>query len=218
MCGRFTLTSDPPAIYAEFGINPPADWHPRYNIAPTQPVLAVIGSAEGLRVGRLSWGLVPYWSKDRADAHKRINARAESLLEKPSFRDAFARRRCLILADGFFEWARIGSRRQPMLIRRPDGRPFAFAGLWDRWKPPEGEPLYTCTIVTTDANPTVRPIHDRMPVILGTRERALWLDRESSPDKLQAMLQPSTMEFEVVPVSPLVNSPANDGPEVLQPL
>ena len=129
-----------------------------------------------------------------------------------------AQRRCLIIADGFFEWVKEGKHKQPVLIKREDGRPFAFAGLWDRWFEEPGKPVYTCTIVTTAASPLLRPVHDRMPVILDPRERDVWLNRTSSIDDLQALLRPNQEPFEIIPVTPLVNSAKNDGPEVIVPL
>jgi putative SOS response-associated peptidase YedK len=218
MCGRFTLTADPPALHAEFGVDVPADLQPRYNIAPTQPVLGIVAGNSGWKAGMLDWGLIPFWSRDRGGASQRINARAESLLQKPMFRDSFAQRRCLIIADGFFEWVKEGKQKQPVLIKREDGRPFAFAGLWDRWFEEPGKPVYTCTIVTTAASPLLRPVHDRMPVILDPRERDVWLSRTSSIADLQALLRPNEEPFEIIPVTPLVNSVKNDGPEVITPL
>jgi putative SOS response-associated peptidase YedK len=218
MCGRFTLTADPAALHAEFGVEPPADLQPRYNIAPTQPVLGIVAGNTGWKAGMLEWGLIPFWSRDRGGASQRINARSETLLQKPTFRDSFVQRRCLIIADGFFEWVKDGKRKQPVLIKREDGRPFAFAGLWDRWFEEPGKPVYTCTIVTTSASPLLRPVHDRMPVILDPRERDVWLSRTSSIAELQALLRPNETPFEVIPVTPLVNSAKNDGPEVITPL
>ena len=218
MCGRFTLTADPPSLRAEFGIEMPEELAPRYNVAPSQPVLSIVSGKAGLKAALLNWGLIPFWSRDRSGAHQRINARAESLEQKSSFREAFARRRCLIVADGFFEWQREGKYKQPVLIRRADGRPFTFAGLWDRWFERPGEPVYTCTIVTTEASSLLRPIHDRMPVILEPDERAIWLNRESSGVDLHALLRPNDTLFEIIPVSGLVNSPKNDTPDVLLPV
>ena len=220
MCGRFTLTSDPATLHAEFGIEAPADYRARYNIAPTQPVLAVVADRSGdWHAATLSWGLVPHWSKDRREAARRINARAESLQEKPAFRDSFRTRRCLIPADGFYEWEKAGRHSRPMLIRRQDGRPFAFAGLWARWLEQPGQPLYSCTIVTTEPTPSLAHIHDRMPVILDARARSIWLDRSSDVETLQPLLRPAEQEpLEWHPVSTLVNSADNDLPECIQPL
>ena len=218
MCGRFTLTADPPSLRAELGVEVPEDLTPRYNVAPTQPVLSVIASASGWKPALLNWGLIPFWSRDRAGAHQRINARAESLEQKSSFREAFAQRRCLIVADGFFEWKKEGKYKQPVLIRRPDGRALTFAGLWDRWFERPGEPVYTCTIVTTAASSLLRPVHDRMPVILEPAEREIWLSRTSSAVDLHGLLRPNEFSFEIIPVSGLVNSPSNDVPDVLLPV
>jgi putative SOS response-associated peptidase YedK len=214
MCGRFKLSADHTRLYEEFGIGGlPADYAPRYNIAPTQPVLSIITTPGGWEAMHLRWGLIPHWAKDASGSARRINARAESLSEKPAFREAFQRRRCLILADGFYEWTEVDGRRQPVHIRRRDGRPFAFAGLWEGWRSPGGEPLHTCTIVTTTPNDVLRTVHDRMPVILTRRTQEIWMDTDATPDHLQALLAPYTEhELEVFPVSPLVNSAANDLP------
>ena len=220
MCGRFTLTLDPPTIHAEFGIDElPPDYRPRYNIAPTQPVLSVVPGDQGWTARELIWGLVPHWSKDRAGAAKRINARAESILEKPSFREAFERRRCLILADGFYEWEKAGAYSRPVLIRRRDGRPFTFAGIWERWHQSADVAIDTCAIVTTDANSTLLRIHDRMPVIIPARDREDWLSADTGTSELQALLKPAPEgDLEYFPVSSLVNSPANDSPDCIQPV
>jgi putative SOS response-associated peptidase YedK len=219
MCGRFTLTSDPPSWHAEFGIELPADYRPRYNIAPTQPVLAIVAGKEGWRTATLSWGLVPFWARDRKDAAKRINARAESLLEKPIFREAFERHRCLIPVDGFYEWEKVGKQSRPLLIRRRDGRPFTLAGIWARWYEQPDTPLYTCSIITTRPGPSLGSIHDRTPVILEPHDRATWLDRAADPGRLQQLLASGPEdELEWFHVSTLVNSPANDLPECIQPL
>ena len=218
MCGRFTLTADPSSLRAELGIEIPENLAPRYNVAPSQPVLGIVAGRSGWKPAMLSWGLIPFWSRDRSGAHLRINARAESIEQKSSFREAFAQRRCLIVADGFFEWRREGKYKQPVLIRRADGRPFTFAGLWDRWFERPGEPVYTCTIVTTAASGLLRPVHDRMPVILEQGEREIWLNRTSSGVDLHALLRPNETSFEIIPVSGLVNSPKNDTPDVLLPV
>ena len=219
MCGRFTLSSESSDLHAEFGVDPPADYRPRYNIAPTQPVLAIVAGSSGWRTATLSWGLVPHWAKDRKEAGKRINARAESLLEKPIFRDAFQTHRCLIPADGFYEWQKEGKHSRPVLIKRQDGRPFTFAGIWARWFERPDEPLYSCSIITTRPNELVSRIHDRMPVIVEPRDRASWLDRSTDIQALQALLVPAdAAAMESFPVSSLVNSPNNDTPECVRPL
>ncbi|MEX2283017.1 MAG: SOS response-associated peptidase [Gemmatimonadota bacterium] len=220
MCGRFTLTADPPALHAYFGIDElPPDYRPRYNIAPTQSVLAILRNARGWSAQPLVWGLVPHWSKERNSGAKRINARAETLLEKPSFREAFEHRRCLIIADGFYEWEKAGAHSRPILIRRLDGRPFTFAGIWERWQQAPGAALDTCAIVTTTPNPMLARIHDRMPVIISPRDREDWLSSDADPAALMALLKPAPEEeLEYFPVSAVVNSPANDSPDCIQPV
>lgn len=220
MCGRFTLTADADTLHAEFGIEVAAEYAPRYNIAPTQPVMGVASDGMSWRAGLLNWGLVPSWAADRSGAARLINARAETLLEKRSFRDAFANRRCLVLADGFYEWQGEGKHRRPLYIRRRDGRPFAFAGLWERWyAAKDAPPWFSCTIVTTTPNVLLRPVHDRMPVILSPRAQTAWLDPVSDSATLFSLLQPyDATELELRPVSTLVNSAQNDVPECIAAL
>lgn len=217
MCGRFKLSSEEDILHAEFGIVVAQDHRPRYNIAPTQDVLAILSDGERLRPARLRWGLIPQWEEKPANGAKRINARAETLLQKPSFREAFERRRCLILADGFYEWLRDGKTRRPMLIQRPDSRPFAFAGLWERWRRGE-ERIFSCTIITVPPAEVVRPIHDRMPLLLQRADQENWLDAAASMDTLQRMMQPYSGPLEAFPVSSLVNSPVNDSPQLVEPV
>lgn len=169
MCGRYSLHSDPDVVRLQFGLDSLPDFAPRYNIAPTAPVLVV--KRNGAALAR--WGLVPRWSSDAAIGSKLINARAETLSAKHSFRDAYHRRRCLIPANGFYEWKRQGGLKQPYYVRPADGELFAFAGLWDTWRG-----MDTCTIVTTEANATMRPIHERMPVIVAREHYAGWLHGE----------------------------------------
>lgn len=205
-------------IRAEFGLDQLSlDLRPRYNIAPTQAVLAVVRGPDGLRAGWLRWGLIPYWAKDESIGNRLINARSETLGEKPSFREAFRKRRCLIVADGFYEWRRTGETKTPVWIHRASRRPFAFAGLWERWRSPEGEPIVSCTIVTTEAIDTLRPIHPRMPVILPPDARDVWLDPDSAPDALERVLRPyPDDDLRFHEVSTLVNSPRNDDPECIE--
>ncbi|HEX7119301.1 MAG TPA: SOS response-associated peptidase [Longimicrobiales bacterium] len=219
MCGRYTMASPEEWIREEFDLfELPPDYRPRYNIAPSQDVLAIVRAGDGLRAGWLRWGLVPFWAKDAAIGSRMINARAETVATKPAFRDAFRRRRCLIVADGFYEWQKAGAARVPMWIHRASRRPFAFAGLWDRWQPPDGEPVVSCTIVTTGANDALRSIHERMPVILPPAARATWLDPAAEPDALAALLRPyAGDDLEAHAVSTLVNSPKNDIPECIAP-
>lgn len=219
MCGRFKLATDPEAIAREFDVAEVPAMPPRYNIAPTQPVLVVRAGQDGRRTATfLRWGLVPSWSRDAGGASRMINARSESAAGKPAFRDAMRRRRCLVVADGFYEWARDGRVRRPFLIALPGGRPFAFAGLWDRWEGPGG-PLETCTILTTAATARVAVLHDRMPVILRPEAVAPWLAAGPlAPDALAAICAPRPDEdLALAPVSPLVNSPFVDDPRCAAP-
>lgn len=242
MCGRYTLTDPGEQLIRHFQLTGlPAEYRPRYNIAPTQPVLAVIGNGQR-RAGLLRWGLVPGWAKDPSIGSRLINARAETVAEKPAFRHALRRRRCLIPADGFYEWRQQGGRKQPMRIVRRDGGLFAFAGLWESWRPPQasapapgrtapsgagGEAraranvvLYTCTIITTEANGALRSIHERMPVILPPEAYDLWLDQDvDDPAALLPLLKPRPDdELVAYPVSTLVNDVRNDSPDCIRPL
>jgi putative SOS response-associated peptidase YedK len=219
MCGRYTLATSEAALQAEFGLDEiPADYRPRYNIAPGQEVLAVIRDGDRLRAGWLRWGLIPFWAGDPSIGNRMINARAETLATKPAFRQAFERRRCLILADGFYEWQAQGAAKVPYWIHLEDRRPFAFAGLWDRWRPPEGEPVVSCTIVTTQATEALRPIHERMPVILPPGARERWLDPEAGQEERIALLRPyAGADLAAHAVTTLVNSPRNDTPECIAP-
>jgi putative SOS response-associated peptidase YedK len=219
MCGRFTLTLNAAQIAARFGVPLPQSYKPRYNIAPTQEVLALIADALGRRVENVRWGLIPHWAKDPKIAQKSINARAETLFEKPSFRDAVKRRRCLILADGFYEWRKTPQgRRVPVYVRLKSKEPFGFAGLWETWSSPDGQTLKTCTIITTEPNELIKPIHDRMPVIVPREFEDVWLDpTPKAREELERVLRPyRAEELELFEVSSLVNSPTNDGPECLQ--
>lgn len=221
MCGRFTLTADAPDIENELGaVGVPDDYLPRYNIAPSQQVLAVGRNGERLGFASFRWGLVPAWARNPSVGSRLINARAETAHARPAFRDAFARRRCLIPADGFYEWQHAHGSRQPFHVRRVDRRVFTFAGLWERWFAPDGDPLLSCTILTCDPSPLVRPIHDRMPVILGRDDRDAWLDPETPLPRLRSLLAPwpRDTELEAVRVSTLVNDPRNDIPACLTPL
>lgn len=221
MCGRFTLTTAIDELQTRFGFvmdGPPPP--PRYNIAPTQPVLAVRpgGGARGggRRGAMLRWGLILPWASEGRGGRPPINAAAETAAVKPAFRAAFRRRRCLVLADGFYEWQRRGPQRTPFYFRHASGEPMAFAGLWES-RPSQGEPTLSCAILTTAANPLLAPVHHRMPVILPPDAAELWLDpRAESPDVLVPLLLPAPPEYlESWPVSPLVNSVRNDGPECI---
>jgi len=220
MCGRFTLTTDLDRLQERFTFHTTnLSFVPRYNIAPSQGVLAVINDEGENRAGFLRWGLIPSWAKEQAIGDRMINARAETVAEKPSFRRALQKRRCLILADGFYEWKKEGKRKVPMYISLRLHEPFAFAGLWETWKPPTGEPIHSCTIITTTPNSLMAPIHDRMPVILPRKAEALWLDRTvEDPQKLLPLLASySAKEMEAYAVSALVNSPRNDIPACIEP-
>ncbi len=220
MCGRFTITlqADDVREALRLGEMPP-DWQPRYNIAPTQPVAAVLDSSTR-NVEWLRWGLIPSWAKDSAIASSLINARAETVAEKPAFRSALARRRCLILADGFYEWQKPASGRGPSLpyyFTLADGHPFAFAGLWESWQPPDAVlPLRTCTLITTAANTLVLPVHPRMPVILSGEAMWQWLTQPAASTGLLSAYPAEQMAAR--PVGRLVNDPAVDRPELIQAL
>jgi putative SOS response-associated peptidase YedK len=224
MCGRFTLIADPDELREVLPyINIPKQYSaaPRYNIAPTQPVAVVANNGEN-RLDFFVWGLVPSWAKDPEIGSRMINARAETLAEKPAFRSAFRRRRCLILANGFYEWKQEPGQKAktPMYIQIKSGKPFTFAGLWERWNSPDGSNLLSCTIITTQPNSLMEPIHNRMPVILPTQAYATWLQPgEADPRSLQALLMPYPAEEMVAwPVSRLVNSPENDSPACIAPV
>lgn len=223
MCGRYTLTCAPEELREEFGIaEVPAALGPRYNLAPRQDAPVIARSRAGeKRLRMLNWGLVPWWADDPRIGGRAINARAETVATRPAFRDAFRERRCLVPADGFYEWLRAegGKSGQPYRFRRADGRPFAFAGLWERWRAADDEVLDSFTILTRPATSVVASIHDRMPVILQGADRELWLDPDTPPERLEALLAAESAEpLAADAVSTLVNSPANDGPECVLPL
>jgi len=220
MCGRFTLTGDLNSLGERFAFRAAnLSFKPHYNIAPSQPVLAIISNEGENRAGFLRWGLIPSWAKDEAIGNRMINARAETVAEKPSFRRALQKRRCLVLADGFYEWRREGKQKTPMYIALKSHEPFAFAGLWETWKPPTGEPIHSCTLITTTPNSLMTSIHDRMPVILPRKAEALWLDQTvEDPQEVLPLLTPyPARDMEAYAVSPLVNSPRNDTPACIEP-
>lgn len=221
MCGRFTLVSDMDLILHRFNVAyAGVDHIPRYNIAPSQSVLAIISDGKERRIGQLRWGLIPFWAKDAKIGYKMINARAETVAEKVSFKHPFKRQRCLIPADSFYEWKQENGKKVPMRIRLKNGEPFAFAGLWSRWVSPEGEEIHSCTIITTRPNELVKNIHDRMPVILRPEDEDMWLDRTiQEPEFLQQLLKPYEADrMEAYQVSTTVNSPKNDSPECIKPI
>ena len=219
MCGRYSLIADMGELQERFGFDGSELTHtPRYNIAPTQMALTVTNGG-GRRGSYMRWGLIPSWAKSASVGNRMINARAETLAERSSFRTVLQRRRCLVLADGFYEWQRKGSRKMPMRITMASGEPFAFAGLWDAWRDPKGEVVRSCAIITTSANELLGPIHDRMPVILPRELESLWLDHDIQDSTLAGILTPHPADdMAVYEVSSMVNSPANDGPEVVVPL
>jgi putative SOS response-associated peptidase YedK len=225
MCGRYTLT-DPGDVVADlFGLDSLPELAPRYNIAPTQDAPVVRAreeAADGRRLDLLRWGLVPFWAKDPSIGNRLINARSETAADKPSFRDGFKKRRCLVVTDGFYEWKKEGGAKQPYWIHFPDRRPFAFAGLWSRWDGSKeravDQPLETFTILTRDAHPDIADVHPRMPVILAPDDYAPWLD-PGLTDKadVRSIVERSTGDgLALRRVSRRVNNPANDVPEVLQ--
>lgn len=217
MCGRFVRFSSVDKFAELFGARDGFDLSPRYNIAPTQAVLAARNALEGGReLVALHWGLVPHWAKEPKTGYSTINARAETVAEKPAFRKAFRYRRCLIAADGFYEWRRMGSVKQPYYIGLEDGEPFAFAGIWEHWEG-QGEMIDSCAIIVTQANELVAPIHDRMPVILDPADYEPWMDPElQDPERLKALLRPYPAErMRAYPVSTRVNNPKNDQPELV---
>lgn len=219
MCGRFVRKSDARTIAREFDVDEvAADLAPSYNVAPSQQV-AVVMTEEKKRLVSMKWGLIPAWSDDPSIGNRLINARAETVAEKPSFREAFMRQRCLVIADGFYEWQKRGRTRQPYFIRLKTDQPFGFAGLYDVWTSPGGEVITTCTIITSEPNETVKTLHDRMPVILSKEFEDAWLDPYNADHaSLVQMLSPySANEMEMHTVSALVNSPANDSPECMAP-
>ncbi len=220
MCGRFTLTLETSELQRELGLSTvPDNWQPRYNIAPSQPVLVIKDNLK--RVAQwMRWGLIPSWAKSLEIGNRLINARSETLKEKPAFRRAFQTQRCLIPADGFFEWqtrVKVSSQRQPFYFHLPNHRPFMFAGLWDIWHSPDGSELLSCTIITCKANEIVSFVHDRMPVILDTNSAWVWLS-DLPEKKLQSMLVPLSLPLVAQPVSHLVNKPEHDTPDVIMPV
>jgi len=219
MCGRYTLRTPVDVLAEGFEIEEyPSSLPPNYNVAPTQEVAAVVEEIEKRKLEMFHWGLIPSWAKDPAIGNKMINARAETVAEKPSFRSAFKKRRCLILADGFYEWQKTDNGKQPYHIKMQDDSPFAFAGLWEVWDK-YGEEIRSGTIITTDANDLMNEIHHRMPVILHPEDYGLWLDPDfDEKEALTALLKPYPSDaMEAYPVSRRVNKPANNEPSVLEP-
>jgi putative SOS response-associated peptidase YedK len=219
MCGRFTLVTDPEKLMQRFHLEEiPFDLQPRYNIAPGQMVPAIITGNGKRRIGQLRWGLVPSWANDEKIGYKMINARAETVTERPAFRTLFARKRCIIPADGFYEWKQTDRGKQPMRITMKSGELFAFAGLFDTWVAPDGRKVSTCTIITTRPNEVVADIHDRMPVILRPEDEDIWLDRETyDAELLLSLLAPyDAGQMRAYPVSAIVGNAKHDRPECIE--
>ncbi|MGD0649736.1 MAG: SOS response-associated peptidase [Verrucomicrobiia bacterium] len=222
MCGRFTLTAEAKELAKRFGIEISASFYktvaPRYNIAPTQPVVVLANDGKRCLM-QMRWGLIPSWAKDPAVGNRMINARSETLTSRPAFRVSIRKRRCLILADGFYEWKKTGTVKQPVRIVLKNCEPFGFAGLWDNWKSPNGNEIATCTIITTEANDLIATIHDRMPVVLPRQSEDTWLDPESPLSELLALLKPyPSDQMEFYPVSRAVNSPGYNSPDCIVPI
>ncbi|MCR2822613.1 SOS response-associated peptidase [Lederbergia panacisoli] len=221
MCGRYSLFAPREDLAARFELMDfeEIEWVERYNIAPSQNVLAIIRSSAGNKIGMLKWGLVPSWAKDPKIGYKMINARAETIDQKPSFKTLLKRRRCIIPSDGFYEWKKAGTQKIPFRFQLQSKEPFAFAGLWDRFED-NGATIHSCTIITTEANSVVKDVHDRMPVILTKEASEAWLDRSINDERyLKSLLVPfPAEEMETYSVSPLVNSPKNDVREIVNSL
>ena len=219
MCGRFAQFTVLENLHSRFPIDTVAcEITPSYNVAPSQEILSIIRRKENLLL-KLRWGIVPFWVKDFSKASKPINARVETAAQKPSFKTAFRYRRCLILADGFYEWKKTGSRKQPWFLTLPKKEPFAFAGLWDAWTGEDGSVYDSCTILTTAASDSIRDIHHRMPIILNPDAFHEWLNPDNQDtSKLETLLREHTVqEFISHPVSTFVNSPKNNEPECIKP-
>lgn len=219
MCGRFALRTPPNRLAQEFHVAEVPEMEARYNIAPSQDVLAVRGAAGGREAKLLRWGLIPSWAKDASLGAKLINARSETVEEKPAFREAFKHRRCIIPADGFYDWKRVGNRKQPYFFRLRDERLLGFAGIWEKWRD-DRETIESCTILTTAANEAVSPMHERMPVILRPEDYDLWLDEDvRKRDLVKELLEPyPAPEMIAYPVSTLINSPMSQGEKLIEPI
>ncbi|QNG59107.1 SOS response-associated peptidase [Bacillus sp. PAMC26568] len=221
MCGRYTLFSEFAELVERFQIGSAIEedeYIYSYNIAPSHEVLSVINDGKQNRMGFLRWGLIPAWAKDEKIGYKTINARSETLAEKPSFRNAFKKKRCLILADSFYEWQRNDEVKTPMRIKMKTNEPFGMAGLWESWKSPHGKTIYSCTVITTEPNKLMSTIHDRMPVILKREDEAAWLNPAiSDTDYLHQFLKPfDEKQMEAFQVSSEVNSPKNNGVHLIR--
>ena len=221
MCGRFALSKSDRIDWAQFGVRRGPKLPPHWNLGPGRPIAVVRRADKEAEAAMLRWGLIPFWAKDAGIGNRLANARAETAPEKPAFRAAFRKRRCLIPADGFYEWQAVAgsTKRQPWFIARQDGEVFALAGLWERWQPTEGEAVESCTVLTTAANALMRPIHDRMPVVIAPSDFTAWLSPTVEPGTAQALMMPWTGDaWSAHRVSLRVNSPANDDAECVAPL
>ncbi len=218
MCGRTTLTITPGDLEKAFGFPVPAGYRPSYNIAPTQPLLALSESRGARALRQYRWGLVPYWASDIAIGSRMINARAETLATRSAFREPYARRRCLIIVDGYYEWMKHPSGKIPHRVRAKGGGPFTLAGVWDRWR--HGDELVeSCAIVTTAAAPQLRTLHDRMPLIIEPHDRERWVSRATPLDELPPLLAPyAGDDLEMYEVSTFVNRPGNDSEACIEPV
>lgn len=220
MCGRFTLELSSETLKVIFGVSPFENIPPRYNVAPTQMVLVLRNDPDSNRqLSYMKWGLIPHWAKGASIGNHMINARSETVDQKSAFKNALKDRRCIIPASGFYEWQKVGTKKQPYYITLKDGSPMLFAGLWDRWTSPEGIVVESCTILTTNSNELVSPLHDRMPVILDMKDIDRWLDcHVTEPAKLKALLTTHQSEsMQLFPVSNMVNSPKNDEARCIEP-
>ena len=221
MCSRYSLTSPPEAIGKLFAVTVEEAFPPRYNIAPTEPVLIVRNGERGAReLVLVRWGLIPSWVKDPREFSTLINARSETAAEKPSFRGAMRHRRCLVPTDGFYEWTGKAGAKRPHLVRLEDHKPFAFAGIWENWLGADGSEMQTMAILTTSANTDMSAVHDRMPVIVGDRDFSRWLDvKPGTAEGVLDLLHPiEDGRLEIVEVNPKLNNPRNEGPELQTPV
>lgn len=219
MWGRYTITVSEDELIARYAAEEPTNrYHtPRFNVAPTQHVPVILNDEGVIKIDAFKWGLIPFWSKDAKSGFKMINARADTVAEKPSFRTAFKQKRCLIPADGFYEWKKIGSDKQPYRILLKNQPIFSMAGLWEGWTSPEGKEIKSCTIITTDPNELMIDIYDRMPMILSVEDEYKWLDKGKSVEELKAMLQPFPMEcMRVYPVSKDVGNVKNQNEDLIK--
>lgn len=218
MCGRFQLTASPEEIAEHFQLSRLPKYQPSYNITPARKILCIVElEDQSLKAVNLFWGLVPSWSKDPKNSHHLINARVETIREKPSFRTAFHKRRCLIVAQGFYEWQKLGSGKQAFHIHRHDNQLFAFAGVWEHWQQ-EQQALYSCSVITTEANELMQPIHERMPVIMPTGCYHDWLNITSNTDDAYDLLEKSAYaNIVTTPVSDWVNNPRHDDVQCIEP-